>query len=252
MKRRTRIAAIAAVLLAPPIGMVAWYGATKASAGNDGLNGVLGKLGYYEVTPPSRLYGPGTIITVEKLSTGALALHLACKVNGEALSSLWQKSMTLDQRMVTNIEQQFDSEASASSALTARGNGKRIRDVDVSLLNVSVLTMADEDLLDVRRQYMTDHCRETVIFNLNQKARVCQTEEVLQADVVYSFKFDDDPKSDEKLELTEQFAGSVGITNQVSRANQVRGDDLYLGVKVRFGACFEFGRDGQLMTVAGL
>jgi hypothetical protein len=99
---------------------------------------------------------------------------------------------------------------------------------------------------------MTDHCRETVIFNLKQKARVCQTEEVLQADVVYSFKFDDGLKSDERLELTEQFAGSVGITNQVSRANQVRGDDLYLGVKVRFGACFEFGEDGQLMTVAGL
>ena len=130
MKRRTRIAAIAAVLLAPPIGMVAWYGATKASAGNDGLNGVLGKLGYYEVTPPSRLYGPGTIITVEKLSTGALDLHLACKVNGDALSSLWQKSMTLDQRMVTNIEQQFELrsqrvERSDSSCQRQEHQGRR-------------------------------------------------------------------------------------------------------------------------------
>jgi hypothetical protein len=252
MKGRTHIAVIAAVLLVPPIGMVAWFGTMKASNSNQGLHGVLGKLGYYEVSPPSRLYGPGTIVTVETRSTGALDLHLACKVNGDALASLWQRSMTLDHRMVTNIEQQFDSEASATSAISAHANGKSIRDVDVSLLDVSVLTMPDEDLLDVRRQYMTDRCRETIAFNLNQKARVCQTMEVLQADVVYTFKFDDGLRSDEKLELTEQFAGSVGIGGQVSHANEVRGEDLYLGVKVRFGACFELGDDGQVMTVAGL
>jgi hypothetical protein len=252
MKGRTRIAAIAAVLLAPPLGMVVWYEATKASASDDGLNGVLEKLGYYEVTPPSRLYGPGTIITVEERSDGALNLHLACKINEDALAGLWQRSMTLDQSVVTNIERQFDSEAKATSAITAHANGRSIRDVNISLLDVSILTMSDEDLLDVRRQYMVDRCRETIIFNLDQKARVCQTVEVLQADVVQTFKFDDGLKSDEKLGLTEQSGGSVSIDDQVSHANEVRGNDLFLGVKVRFGACFEFGDDGELITVAGL
>jgi hypothetical protein len=252
MKRRTRIAAFVTVLLTPSLGMAAWYAATKASDKDNDLSELLGNYGYVELSPPSRLYGPGTIATVETLPTGALRLHLACKLGEDVLASLWQKSMTLDRRMVTNIEQQFDAEANALNVATARATGKRIRDINVSLLDMNILTMPYENLLEVRSRYMTGNCQEAIRWNLRHGAEVCQTEEVLQADVVYTFGFQDGLRSDEKLELAEQFAGSVGIGDHVSEANEVRGDDLYLGVKVRFSDCFKFAEGGQDLVAAGL
>ena len=72
------------------------------------LGRILRDYGYRELTTPSRLFGPGTLITVETLSTGAVSLHLACKMNDEALAALWQRSMTLDRRLVASIRQTFD------------------------------------------------------------------------------------------------------------------------------------------------
>ena len=100
MKRRTRIFAMATALMMPSLGMAAWYGVTKYSDQDDRLGRILRDYGYRELTPPSRLFGPGTLITVETLSTGALSLHLACKMNDEALAALWQRSTTLDRRLV--------------------------------------------------------------------------------------------------------------------------------------------------------
>ena len=50
-----------------------------------------------QIHSPSRLYGPGTLITVSKeiLSTGALSLHLAFILNDEALAALWREFQDL-------------------------------------------------------------------------------------------------------------------------------------------------------------
>ena len=88
---------------------------------------ILRDYGYRELIPPSRLFGPGTLITVETLSTGAVSLHLACKMNDEALAALWQRSTTLDRRLVASIRQTFDLAADALTAAKAQATGKRIR-----------------------------------------------------------------------------------------------------------------------------
>ena len=75
----------------------------------------------------------------------------------------------------------------------------------------------------------------------------CQTEEVLQADVVYKFGFEDGLGSTEKLELVEQVAGSVGIDHHSSNVNEVRGDDLYLGVKLKAN-CFKLADDDLTLS----
>ena len=251
MKRRTRIFAIATALMMPSLGMAAWYGVTKYSDQDDKLGSILREYGYRELTPPSRLYGPGTLITVETLSTGALSLHLACKMNDEALAALWQRSTTLDRRLVASIRQTFNSAADALTAAKAQATGKRIRDIDVSLLNMSVVTMSHESLLDVRSQYLKGNCEAVILGNLRERALVCQTEEVLQADVVYKFGFEDGLGSTEKLELVEQVAGSVGIEHHASNVNEVRGDDLYLGVKLKAN-CFKLADDDLHIVTSSL
>ena len=251
MKRRTRIFAMATALMMPSLGMAAWYGMTKYSDQDDKLGSILRDYGYRELTPPSRLFGPGTLITVETLSTGAVSLHLACKMNDEALAALWQRSTTLDRRLVASIRQTFDSAADALTAAKAQATGKRIRDIDVSLLNMSVVTMSHESLLDVRSQYLKGNCEAVILGNLRERALVCQTEEVLQADVVYKFGFEDGLGSTEKLALVEQVAGSVGIDHHASNVNEVRGDDLYLGVKLKAN-CFKLADDDLHIVTSSL
>ena len=112
-------------------------------------------------------------------------------MNDEALAALWQRSTTLDRRLVASIRQTFNSAADALTAVKAQATGKTIKDIDVSLLNMSVVTMSYESLLDVRSQYLKGNCEEVILGNLRAKASVCQTEEVLWADVVYKFGFED-------------------------------------------------------------
>jgi len=253
MTRRTRILIIAAALLMPSLAMGAWYGITRFSDHidrTDGLGKILHGYGYLELTPPSRLFGPGTIATVETLSDGSLSLHLACKLSDQALSAMWQKSTTLDRSMVTNIQHTLNADADALGVATAHAAGKRIKDVNVSLRNMSIVTMPYESLIEIRDRYVTGNCEQAVAWNLRAGARVCQTEEVLQADVVYSFGFDDGLGATEKLALAEQFAASIGIEGHVTNTNEVRGDDLYLGVKVRLTNCFKLADSGRRVVLA--
>lgn len=66
---KVRVTALGAILLLPVLGLAAWYWmATRSDA--DQLTRIVGEYGYSAVTPPSRLFGPGTITTVETLSNG--------------------------------------------------------------------------------------------------------------------------------------------------------------------------------------
>jgi hypothetical protein len=247
-KPRARIFALAAILLLPPLGMATWYGMSRTSDKDDQITRILIDYGYVAVTPPSRLFGPGTITTVETLPNGTLQLHLACRMNDDALAAMWQKSTTLNRRLVTDVKQTFDSSANALE-VTSRTTGERIKDTDFSLQDISIVTMSDDNLIDVRSQYLKGNCEEAVIWNLRTGASVCQPEEVLEADIVYRKEFEDALGGAGTLDLAKQAAGSANITQHVSEANEVQGDHLFLGVKVRLTHCFRLAENGQHLIV---
>lgn len=104
---KVRIAMFGAALLLPVTLLAGWYWMVTRSHA-DQLTRIVGEYGYTAVTPPSRLFGPGTITTVEKLPDGTLQLHLACKMDDNALAAMWQKSPTVDRSLVTAIKQTFE------------------------------------------------------------------------------------------------------------------------------------------------
>ncbi len=163
---KIRVAVLGTMLLLPAVGLGAWYWMATRSD-EDQLTRIVQDYGYSAVTPPSRLFGPGTITTVERLSNGTIQLHLACKMDDNALAAMWHKSPTINRSLVSAVKQTFKSTAKAMEIVASGATGKRVEGTDVSLRNINIVTMTYKDLIDVRSQYLKGTCEEVVIWNLS-------------------------------------------------------------------------------------
>jgi hypothetical protein len=239
---KLRLAMVAVFVLLPFLGLAAWYWMTLPSDANDRLTRVVEGYGYSAVTPPSRLFGPGTIMTVETLSDGTLRLHPACRMNDGILAAMWNKSPTINRSLISAIKQTFESSAKALSMVQSTATGNRVNDVDITLRNLNIVTISYEDLHEVRNQYLKGACETVVIGNLRAGAEVCQPEEVLEADLVYKKKRG--LGADGRIEVVGSLAGSGNIGGEMSEDEEAEGDDLFLGVKVRLKNCFKLAKNG--------
>jgi hypothetical protein len=240
---KLRAAVLGAVLLLPVTGLAVWYWLTTRSEADE-LTRIVRQYGYTAVTPPSRLFGPGTITTVETLPDGTMQLHLACKMDDSTLAAMWQKSPTVDRSLVSAIKQTFESSAKALEMISSGATGRRSRGIDVSLRNINIVTMTYQDLIDVRNQYLKGTCEEVVIGNLRAGAAVCQPEEVLEADLVYKQAVQNGLDANGKAEATEA-GGSLKVDQERSDTDEAQGEDLFLGAKVSRGYCFRLAKNGQ-------
>jgi hypothetical protein len=239
---KVRAAVLGAALLLPVTLLAGWYWMVTRSHA-DQLTRIVRQYGYTAVTPPSRLFGPGTITTVETLPDGTLQLHLACKMDDNALAAMWQKSPTVDRSLVSAIKQTFESSAKVLEMISSGARGRRTRGIDVSLRNINIVTMTYQDLIDVRNQYLKGTCEEVVIGNLRAGAAVCQPEEVLEADLVYKQAVQNGLGAHGKAETTEA-GGSLKVEEERSDTDEVQGEDLFLGAKVSRGYCFRLAKNG--------
>jgi hypothetical protein len=230
--RRTRLYMSVAALILPIAGLGLWQVSSHLSHKDDGISVVLKDSGYFELRPPSRLAGPGTINTVETLSDGSLRLHPTCTMDKDVLASLWQESDTVDRHLVTSVTNAFDAMADALSLIAAHATGNQVKKVAISFQNMRIVTISDENIYKLRGDYLKGGCEQAVIGNLHAGAKVCQTEEVLEADLVYRISFADDVDVDEKAKLAEELTGSVKLDVDNTSEDEMRGNDLYFGVKV--------------------
>lgn len=246
--RSARILMVGLLSLLPFLGLAAWNWMLMLSEKNGQLSRIIEGYGYVAVTPPSRLFGPGTITTVETLPDGTMQLHQTCRMDEDALSAMWQKSKTLNKRSVAKVKHTLNSSADLVEVVISRANGERVQLLDMSLKDISIVTMSHEDLISVRTQYLKGSCEEAIIWNLEAGSEVCQPEEVLQADVVYRTESRDRLEAGATLKSKVQSTGWTNIAQHLSEANDERGDDLFLGVKLR--ACFELA-DKDLKVASG-
>src|SRR5438034_5531068 len=200
-----------AALVLPIIGLGGWYGMTQWLDREPGVSAILQKAGYLELTPPSRLFGPGTISTVERLSNGSIQLHLACRMDNDALKPLWQVSDTVSESLAHNISHAFDALANMLTSAASHATGNRVKEIAISLEHMRILTMSHEDLLKIRSDYLKDTCEQAVLWNLKAGARVCQTEEVLEADLAYRMSFKDGLDISEEAELAKEVTGKLKL-----------------------------------------
>jgi len=243
MISRSRVAVLAGALLLPVIALGIWREIVTQDDTRNKFGLMLEEWGYLELVPPSRLFGPGTINTVEKLPNGLLKLHPTCTMDKEVLTAMWLGSTTVDRNFAESVANTFTGSAKAADLVKSGAAGEQIKQISVSLRDMRVITMSHEDLIKLRGMYLKGTCEEAVVLNLRSGARVCQIVEVLQMDVAYSVHFAVGLESMEKLTLAEQTAASFDLTVDESLTDVLRGDDLYYGVKLRKLSCFEGNTD---------
>jgi hypothetical protein len=239
---KARIAMLAGFLLLPFLGLAVWHWIPRTSGTDDQVRRIVEEYGYSAVTPPSRLFGPGTITTVERLSDGTLALRPTCIMNDgtlAALAAMWNRSPTTKRSLVSDDNETFQSSAKARDAVESDTTGNRVRGSNVSLQNINIVTISDEGLIAVRSQYLKGTCEEAVVWNLEAGAKVCQPEEVLEADLVYKTNVQNGLGGGGKVEFGGQAAGSVHADEQASEHSEVQGDDLFLGARVSPNHCLQ-------------
>jgi hypothetical protein len=250
MIRNRKLLMLLGVLALPPAALAGWYFGTERRAHN-GIKLVLSDAGYYQLTPPSRLFPPGTIGMVEKLRDGSYKLHLACNMNRAELAAMIETSPTVDKRFTSRLTSAFNAQAEAVAKAMTKASGDRVRSVNLKVNDMRIFTMSAENMGRVRATYLKDYCEEAVIGNLLAGARVCQTAEVLQADVAYRMSYTEGLSAAQRAGLAKTLAAQADFSVDSSEDDEIRGDDLYIGVKIDL-TCFRLDAGRQRLVAGGL
>jgi hypothetical protein len=249
ISRKLRNAASAVAVLLPLVGVGAWH---YLSWPGPALADVLAQMGYRELAPPSRLFPPGTISTVETLSNGSRRLHLACTIKEAELAPFWVTSSTIDRSTKWQIENALKASAQGLNAAVSSASGNKVSKVDIALENMLVVTMSHENMIRVRRDYLKDECEQAVVWNLQAGAAVCQVAEVLQADVAYRMSGVEGIDFRQKVDLKRQIMTQIEIEPSLMTAggDEIRGKELFFGVRVNL-YCFRLKDDHRIVgTIA--
>jgi hypothetical protein len=245
MSRKLRIMVSTAALLLPVLGILIWYYMPRAEPS---LGKILEQMGYVELSPPSRLFPPGTITTVERLPNGSSRLHLACTIEEDALKPFWAISSTIDRTARWKIENALKASSQALRAVISTATGNRINNVNMALQNMTIVSISNENMIKVRRDYLKDSCEEAVIWNLRANSAVCQVVEVLQADLYLGILGEESIILDQRLSVTDNIAAEIGQSAATTSKNEIRGRGLYFGVRVNL-YCFKLEEEQVVGTI---
>lgn len=205
------------------------------------LGEILNEFGYQEIVPPSKLYGPGTFNSVEQLSDQSVKLHPTCNMDPEILEGLWDVSPTVDREMAARFSRDFDISAELSESLKSTMSSKQIKYIRMSLRNMRVVVLTQENLLKLRDQYLKGTCEEAVIHNVKNGGCVRQSKEILQADLVYTVRVKGDIQAMHNIKISapQHKGGShtPGVGGITDSDDFISGEKLFYGVKLSPG-CF--------------
>lgn len=193
---------------------------------------LVGQAGYLVMNPPSRFHGPGTLNTVEERGGNSLRLHPTCELDMSAGQMVPVASDTVDQSIRERLSRSFDASSDLMGRLDSEALAEKVRSVNVTFKNMRILLMSHEKLLRLQQTILSGSCEQAILYNIEAGAKVCQTQAVLQADMVYTIEYEDSLSSSHQAELTKEIASKVKLEGDRQRANEVVGKALYYGIKL--------------------
>ena len=101
----------------------------------------------------------------------------------------------------------------------------------------------------VRSLYLKGTCQEAVIWNLEAGARVCQPQEVLEADVVYKGSAENGLGGGGKRGIAGRATGSMHTDRQQSKRYVIQGNDFFLGARVNLSHCIQLPQNREKFAV---
>lgn len=197
------------------------------------LGKALGEFGYHEVIPPSNLFGPGTFNSVEDIGNQSVKLHPTCNIEPHVLERLWKEYPTVDKLMQAQLSREFDVSSKFTKNLESVISGKQIKVAHLSLQNVRIVLLTQENLLKLRDRYLKGTCEQAIIHNTKNGACVRQSQEVLKADLVYTVSFEENANMKQHVSSGMQKSKhTLGLERASDAENIVSGKQLFYGVKL--------------------
>ncbi len=193
---------------------------------------MLADAGYLVIVPPSTFHGPGTLNTVERLSDNSVKLHPTCEIDVNEISSKWKMSSTVDHEITERLSSGFSIQSNLVDKSKSLFSGEQVRDVRLSMKNIKILLLPHESLLELQKKYVKGSCEEAIFYNLSNGADVCQTEAVLQADMIYTIVFNEGVDVDQKEKVTQEFTASLEGGGERIAINELKGKNLFYGIKL--------------------
>jgi len=210
------------------VAVVVWFAWPREKS----LGDLLFEAGYFEIVPPSTLSGPGTINAVEFRSDGKIALHPTCDVSPELFTGKLQRSQTIDRALRQSLDKKLNISGQIKDMFEAAIGLNRINSVHLKLENTNILLISDEALISARNSLLKGPCEEAVLQNLSAGARVCQTRAVLEADVSYEIKYNDDVSLGDRAQLNSKAAAKLNLAAHQISTDRITGRHLFFGVKL--------------------
>jgi hypothetical protein len=210
--------------------LVVWLAWPQAKAPADFLL----EAGYLEIVPPSKFYGPGTINTVEFGDNGKVHLYPTCETDAvsELLTSKIHESDTTDRELLQSLKKRLDISEKTKEILASEAAISQTRSISLIFENVHILLITDEGLLSVRDALLKDSCEEAIQWNISNGGMVCQTRAVLEADVTYEMKYNDEVSVDEQARFSSEAAAKLDLVASQDSTNRISGRRLFYGIKL--------------------
>jgi hypothetical protein len=195
------------------------------------ISSVIRRYEFTELTPPSTLAPPGTIVDVIK--ENPLVIGVICRASdalGPDLQSLVLESASTASKQVAEFTGEFRLGIDAQKQITSDLDPKFIRNIIVTLSNVKIVELPDSVVFDLIGG-RTDGCAKAMKFRRDKGRKISMIKAVIQATAVYQIQFDGSLRADGRAQVTSRIAGKLGLGAGVKSDDTIQGDGLIWGVR---------------------
>lgn len=200
-------------------------------AGCSTLGETMGKYGYNELRPPSRLVPPGTV--VELLSQNPDVLDIVC-IQKTSLGSDFAvpSSPTYNQDLVEAVSKTFDIDADYLKKIKANAKFSSVKNIKLTVSNASVSQLS-ADAVYASVVHRTEPCQNAIDDYLKDDRKVTMVTSILQADVFYEVEFDTKAGGNAQVdeELLKGLALELGAQYSNSGKEKITGEGLFWGIR---------------------
>jgi hypothetical protein len=200
----------------------------------DQLDEAIGRIGFYPITPPSNLRGPGSIYHV---SGDGKSYVMLCEVTPDRLKRVLRSSPTAKQVSSELSKARIGLQADLISRMKSTADADLLQSVKLELDDVEVAEVSLEELAIIAHELLQrEACSRQVTESLRAGDYVCQGQQVLKATTMFSVAFKNtgaatvtNKNIDERAKAIQ---AHVAADAKVEGDRIVSGRGLYYGIKL--------------------
>lgn len=223
-----------AVWIAAGLVLLAFFIYLQAASrgGNEAsIRGILKKYKFTELTPPSTLVPPGTLITITQ--DDPLVVGVVCSPS-ESLSSAFDqkliRSASSNSKEALELTATFKMDAEARKQATAKIESTFVKNISITLTDVKLIEIPDDAVLGLVA-HRTEDCQNAVKLRRGNGQKISMIKSVMQATATYKVEFTGSADTAARMEATRKVAASLGLGGGVKSNDTIQGDNLYWGVR---------------------